>query len=121
MLCLPLFACDEGEEKWEPEGTNLVPLVTGFGVAWDFLPHRFSRLELSYATRDEEFDTVLDELEAAGYVEQYAGANGQPAMRLTAAGEQVAHQLAMVADDDAAAMMAGLLGDELEGGHDDEA
>ena len=72
-------------------------------------------------TRDEEFDAILDELEAAGYVVQYVGADGQPAMRLTPSGEQVAHQLAMVAGDDAAAMMAGLLGDELEGGHDDEA
>lgn len=72
-------------------------------------------------TQDEEFDTILDELEAAGYVVQYIRADGQPAMRLTPSGEQVAHQLAMVADDDAAAMMAGLLGDEVEGVDDGEA
>jgi DNA-binding MarR family transcriptional regulator len=69
-------------------------------------------------TRDEEFETILGELVQAGYVEEYASEDGQPAMRLTKTGEQVALQLAMVADDDAAAMMAGLLGDELEGEDD---
>jgi DNA-binding MarR family transcriptional regulator len=70
---------------------------------------------------DEEFDQILDELEAAGYVEQYTDTDGQPAMRMTPSGVQVAHQLAMVAEDDAASMMAGLLGDEREGNDDDEA
>jgi DNA-binding MarR family transcriptional regulator len=65
-------------------------------------------------TRDDEFESILGELVEAGYVEEYTGKDGQAAMRLTASGEQVALQLAMVADDDAAAMMAGLLGDELE-------
>ena len=64
---------------------------------------------------DEEFDTILGELVEAGYVEEYTSTDGQQAMRLTSAGEQVARQLAMVADDDATRMMAGLLGDELEG------
>ena len=71
-------------------------------------------------TQDEEFDTILGELEDAGYVEGYTTADGQAAMRLTASGEQVAKQLAMVADDDAAAMMAGLLGDKVEGDDDGE-
>lgn len=64
--------------------------------------------------RDEEFDAILAELEEAGYVEQYTDADGQEAMRLTATGEQVARQMAMLAEDDAAAMMAGLLGSEPE-------
>ena len=68
--------------------------------------------------RDEEFDVLLDELEDAGYVERYVNKDGQAAMRLTASGEQVARQLAMLAEDDAASMMAGLLGDELEGEDD---
>ena len=67
---------------------------------------------------DAEFDTILDELEAAGYVEQYVDGEGQDAMRLTESGKQVAHQLAMVAEDDAASMLAGLLGDEPEGAGD---
>lgn len=62
--------------------------------------------------RDEEFEALLDELEEAGYVERYTADDGQGAMRLTATGEQVARQLAMAADEDAAAMLAGLLGDE---------
>ena len=69
-------------------------------------------------TPDEEFETILGELVDAGYVEEYTSTDGQQAMRLTPAGEQVARQLAMVADDDAARMMAGLLGDELEGEDD---
>jgi hypothetical protein len=47
----------------------------------------------------------------AGYAEECTGKDGQQAMRLTPSGELVARQLAMVAEDDAAAMMAGLLGD----------
>ena len=70
-------------------------------------------------TPDEELDGILDELEVAGYVERYTNADGDPAMRLTKSGEQLGRQLAMVAEDDAAAMMAGLLGDELEGEDDD--
>ena len=45
-------------------------------------------------THDEEFDAILGELVEAGYVEEYTGDDGQPAMRLTASGEQVARQLA---------------------------
>lgn len=72
-------------------------------------------------THDDEFDTTLTDLVEAGYVEEYTAEDGQGAMRLTPAGEQVARQLAMVADDDAASMMAGLLGDEVEGADDGEA
>ena len=61
--------------------------------------------------RDEEFDALLDELEDAGYVERYTNDDGQDAMRLTASGEQVARQLAMMAENDDAVMLTGLLGD----------
>ena len=71
--------------------------------------------------RDEESDALLDEFEDAGYVERQVNDDGQAAMGLTASGGQVARQLAMAAEDDAAAMMAGLRGDELEGEADDEA
>ncbi len=70
-------------------------------------------------TQDEGFDTMLGELEEAGYVEQYTNAAGEPTMRLTASGTRVARQLAMVAEEDAAALMAGLMDDELEGESDD--
>ncbi len=70
---------------------------------------------------DAEFEAILDELEAAGYVEQYVDGNGEGAMRLTPRGEQVANQLAMVKEDDAAAMLAGLLGDEPQGDDDGQA
>lgn len=72
-------------------------------------------------TQDETFDTMLGELEEAGYVEQYTNAAGEPAMRLTDSGTRVARQLAMVSEEDAAGMMAGLKGDELEGESDGEA
>lgn len=61
-------------------------------------------------TYDETTATDLDELEEAGYVERYTNSDGQAAMRLTPSGEQVARQLAMVAEDEAAAMPAELLG-----------
>ena len=64
--------------------------------------------------RDQEFDALLDELEDAGYVERYTSDDGQETMRLTRTGEHAAQQLAMLADDDAAALLAGLLGDEVE-------
>ena len=51
-------------------------------------------------------------------MERYTNADGQATMRLTKSAEQLGRQLAMVAEDDAAAMMAGLLGDELEGEDD---
>lgn len=62
------------------------------------------------ATYDELTTTDLDELEEAGYVERYTNTEGQPALRLTPSGEQVQRQLAMVAEDDAAAMLDGLPG-----------
>jgi hypothetical protein len=65
-------------------------------------------------TRDDEFDDILDELTAAGYIERYTNAAGEQPMRLTPTGQEVAHQLAAVPEDDAAATMAGLRGDELE-------
>jgi DNA-binding MarR family transcriptional regulator len=64
--------------------------------------------------RNAEFEAIIGELVEAGYVEEYVGADGQAARRLTASGEQVARQLAMVADEEAAAMMAGMVGGEMQ-------
>ena len=66
--------------------------------------------------RSAEFETILGELVEAGYVEEYVGPDGQTAMRLTSSGEQVARQLAMIADDEAASTMAGLLIHDPEAG-----
>jgi DNA-binding MarR family transcriptional regulator len=56
-----------------------------------------------------ELDAILAELEGAGLVEQYVNEAGEPAMRLTAKGEQAANQAALSSEDDAAALMAALL------------
>jgi hypothetical protein len=52
-----------------------------------------------------EFDGILAELEGAGLIEQYVNEAGEPAMRLTAKGEQVANQAALSSEDDAAALL----------------
>jgi hypothetical protein len=56
-----------------------------------------------------ELDAILAELEGANLVEQYVNANGEAAMRLTARGQQVANQAAMGSEDDAVALLDGLL------------
>jgi hypothetical protein len=48
---------------------------------------------------------------AAGLVETYVDADGQQAMRLTADGERVARQLAMLGADEQDVLMAALLED----------
>jgi len=58
---------------------------------------------------DAELDAILEHLEAAGLVEQYADADGRPAMRLTSDGERVARQLAMTDAERLAALMDALL------------
>jgi DNA-binding MarR family transcriptional regulator len=62
-----------------------------------------------HARRRAELDAILAELEGAGLVEQYVNEAGEPAMRLTAKGEQAANQAALSSEDDAAALMAALL------------
>lgn len=58
---------------------------------------------------DAELDAILEQVEAAGLVEQYVDEQGKQAMRLTPDGERVARQLAMTDDDGQTALMEALL------------
>ena len=59
---------------------------------------------------DAELDAILEQIEAAGLVEQYVDDDGKQAMRLTPEGLRVARQLAMLGEDGQDALMAALLG-----------
>ncbi|MGD8485939.1 MAG: hypothetical protein PVG27_02105 [Chloroflexota bacterium] len=59
--------------------------------------------------RDAELDTLVEQLEEAGYIEQYVNADGEDAMRLTPDGERVARQLAMLDEAGQDALMDALL------------
>lgn len=61
---------------------------------------------------DPEMDTIRDQLEEAGLIEVHTDEQGREAYRLTADGERVARQLAMLGEDGQDALMAGLLGDD---------
>lgn len=52
-----------------------------------------------------ELDAILEQVEAAGFVEQYVDEDGQQAMRLTPEGVRVARQLAMLGEDGQDALM----------------
>jgi hypothetical protein len=58
---------------------------------------------------DAELDHILEQVEAAGLVETYTDADGQPAMRLTPAGVRVARRLAMLGEDGQGALLRALL------------
>jgi hypothetical protein len=58
---------------------------------------------------DPEFDAIVDELRAAGLVTIGTDADGQETWTLTPQGEQLAGQLSMSSDDDAAALLDALL------------
>ena len=60
---------------------------------------------------DAELDAILEQVEAAGLVEQYTDDEGQQAMRLTPDGIRVARQLAMLGEDGQDELMAALLGE----------
>ena len=60
---------------------------------------------------DAELDAILEQVEAAGLVEQFTDEEGQPAMRLTPEGVRVARQLAMLGEDGQDELMAALLGE----------
>ena len=60
---------------------------------------------------DAELGAILEQVEAAGLVEQYTAVDGQQAMRLTSDGLRVARQLAMIGEDGQDALMAALLGE----------
>jgi DNA-binding MarR family transcriptional regulator len=61
---------------------------------------------------DAELDAILEQVEAAGLVEQYVDEEGKQAMRLTPEGERVARQLAMLGEDGQDELMAALLGED---------
>jgi hypothetical protein len=61
------------------------------------------------ADHDPEFDAVVEELQRAGFVTIGADAEGEETWTLTPAGEQIALQLSMSSEDDAAALLEALL------------
>ena len=60
---------------------------------------------------DAELDTILEQVETAGLVEQYVDDEGKQAMRLTPEGVRVARQLAMLGEDGQDELMKALLGE----------
>jgi hypothetical protein len=58
---------------------------------------------------DPEFDTIVEELQRAGFVMIDADAKGNKTWTLTPTGEQIALQLSMSSEDDAAALLEALL------------
>jgi hypothetical protein len=60
---------------------------------------------------DAALDAILEQVEAAGLVEQVVDEDGQQAMRLTPEGVRVARQLTMLGDDGQDVLMATLLED----------
>jgi hypothetical protein len=61
------------------------------------------------ADHDPEFDAVVEELQRAGFVTIGTDAEGEQTWTLTPAGEQIALQLSMSSEDDAAALLEALL------------
>jgi hypothetical protein len=62
---------------------------------------------------EAELDAILEQVQAAGLVEQFTDEQGQAAMRLTPDGVRVARQLAMIGEDGQEALMGALQGEEL--------
>jgi hypothetical protein len=58
---------------------------------------------------DPEFDAIVAELERAGFVTIGTDAEGEETWTLTPTGEQIALQLSMSSEDDAAALLEALL------------
>lgn len=67
------------------------------------------RLRSLAADRDAELDTILEQVETAGLVEQFTDEEGRPSMRLTPEGVRVARQLAMLGEDGQDALMDAVL------------
>jgi hypothetical protein len=61
------------------------------------------------ADHDAEMDALVEQLEAAGLSEAYTTREGEPWLRLTLAGERVAHQLALMPVGPGDEMMGALL------------
>jgi hypothetical protein len=62
-------------------------------------------------TNYAELDAILEQVEAAGLVEQYVDEEGKQAMRLTPEGVRVARLLTMLGEDGQDELMAALLGE----------
>jgi len=62
-----------------------------------------------HPTHDAEFDAIVEELQRAGFVTISTDVDGEETWRLTPTGEQIALQLSMSSEDDAAALLEGLL------------
>jgi len=60
-------------------------------------------------THDAEMDAIVAELEEAGLVETFTNDEGKVAYRLTGQGVQVARQMALAGDEDAAVVLDALL------------
>jgi hypothetical protein len=58
---------------------------------------------------DAEMDAIVEELQRAGFVVIGTDAEGEETWTLTPAGEQIALQLSMSSEDDAAALLEALL------------
>jgi len=58
---------------------------------------------------DPEFDAVVEDLQRADFVTIGTDADGEETWTLTPVGEQVALQLSMSSEDDAAALLEALL------------
>jgi hypothetical protein len=58
---------------------------------------------------DPEFDAIVEELQRAGFVTIGTDADGNETWRLTPTGEQIALQMSMGSEDDAAALLEALL------------
>ena len=88
-------------------------LPSGCGHVDQYAPRPVVRLATRRYSRpmghDAELDAILEQVEAAGLVEQYLDEEGQQAMRLTPDGVRVARQLAMVGEDGQDELMAALL------------
>ena len=54
---------------------------------------------------DPEFDAIVEELQRAGFVTVGTDTEGEETWTPTAAGEQIALQLSMSSEDDAAALL----------------
>jgi len=54
---------------------------------------------------DPEFDAIVEELQRAGFVTIGTDAEGEETWTLTPTGEQIALQLSMSSEDDAAALL----------------
>jgi len=54
---------------------------------------------------DPEFEAIVEELQRAGFVTIGTDADGEETWTLTPTGEQIALQLAMSSEDDAAALL----------------